>query len=88
MNDISIENRLVEFLRQVTGQTTLKADTELFEAGCIDSLTMMDLLVFIETSLGVRLDFSDLNTTVFRTPTTLAGLIASRLEGAREVQAA
>ncbi len=84
----SIESRLVEFLRGVTGQAALSADTELLEEGIVDSLTMMDLLVFIETDLKLRLDFADLNADVFRTPATLAALIATRLEPSRRVEAA
>ena len=84
----SIENRLVEFLRGVTGQADLSRDTELLEEGIADSLTMMDLLVFIETEWKLRLDFADLNADVFRTPATLAALIAARLETSRRVEAA
>ena len=84
----STESRLVEFLRGVTGQVALTADTELLETGIADSLTMMDLMVFIETELHVRLDFTDLNADVFRTPATLAALIATRSQGSRRSEAA
>jgi acyl carrier protein len=88
MHTPSIENRLVEFLRGVTGQAGLSGDTELLEEGIADSLTMMDLLVFIETDLKVRLDFADLNADVFRTPATLAAQIGARLEPSRRTEAA
>ncbi len=88
MSTPTIESRLVEFLRGVTGQIVLTADTELLEGGIADSLTMMDLMVFIETELHVRLDFADLNAEVFRTPATLAALITTRLQEARRSEAA
>ncbi|MGE5193646.1 MAG: acyl carrier protein [Deltaproteobacteria bacterium] len=88
MKTLSLEDRLVEFLRGVTGQAALSGDTELLEDGIADSLTMMDLMVFIETELKVRLDFADLNADVFRTPATLAALIAARQEPSRRVEAA
>jgi acyl carrier protein len=88
MNTPLIECRLVDFLRSVTGQAALSADTELLEGGIADSLTMMDLMVFIETELKVRLDFADLNADVFRTPATLAALIATRLREPPRVEAA
>ena len=88
MKSQSIENRLVSFLRGVTGQVALTAETELIEGGIADSLTMMDLMVFIETELKVRLDFADLNADVFRTPATLAALIGTRLQGSRRSEAA
>ena len=74
----SIENRLIDFLRALTGQAGLCAGTELIEEGIADSLTMMDLMVFIETELKVRLDIADLNAEVFRTPATLAAVIEMR----------
>ncbi len=88
MKTPSIEDRLVEFLRGVTGQAGLTAETELLEGGIADSLTMMDLMVFIETELQVRLDFTDLNADVFRTPATLAALIAARSHDSRRSAAA
>jgi len=88
MNMASIETRLVEFLRGVTSRPDLSAETELVESGIADSLTMMDLLVFIETELKVRLESSDLDAHNFRTPATLAGLIAARLGAPRRGEAA
>jgi acyl carrier protein len=88
MNASSIESRLVEFLRGVTGREDLTGKTELLEDGIADSLTMMDLMVFIETDLKLRLDFTDLNADVFRTPATLATLVAGRLEQLRRTEAA
>jgi acyl carrier protein len=88
MKTASIESRLVDFLRSVTGQDYLTADTELLEGGIADSLTVMDLMVFIETDLKIRLDFGDLNAEAFRTPGTLAALIATRLQEPCRAEAA
>jgi acyl carrier protein len=88
MNIACIETRLVEFLRGVTSRAGLSAETELVESGIADSLTMMDLLVFIETELKVRLENTDLNADTFRTPATLAELIAARLGAPRRGEAA
>ena len=79
MNNQTIQNRLVAFLNTVTGQTTFSGETDLFDAGATDSLTMMDLLVFVETEFQVRLAFTDLTPEVFRTPATLAQLVTERL---------
>jgi acyl carrier protein len=88
MNMASIETQLVEYLRGVTSRPELTVETELVESGIADSLTMMDLLVFIETELKVRLENSDLNADSFRSPATLAGLIAARLGAPRRGEAA
>ena len=79
MTNETIQSRLVEFLNSITGQTVLTAETDLFDAGVTDSLTMMDLMVFIETEFQVRLPFTDLTPDVFRTPATLGLLISQRL---------
>jgi acyl carrier protein len=78
----------VVFLRGVTSLPELSSGTELVESGIADSLTLMDLLVFIETELKVRLENSDLNTDNFRTPATLAGLVAARRGSPRRGEAA
>jgi acyl carrier protein len=88
MNAQTIEARLVEFLRSVTGNPALDGSSQLLEDGIVDSLTMMDLMVLMETDFAVRLDFSDLNAENFRTAATLASLIAQRQAQPRQADAA
>ena len=88
MDAVSIKNRLIEFLRGLTGEAALAADTELIESGIADSLTIMDLMVFIETEFAVRLDPVDMNAEVFRTPSTLAQCISMRITQNRDARAA
>ena len=83
MNATIIQQKIVGFLVSATGQTTIDSDTELQESGIIDSLMMMDLLVFIETELGLRLEFEDITPDVFETPATISRLVQSRIEGQR-----
>lgn len=81
MSDTSvdtIQSKLIQFLTTVTGLESIDANTDLQSSEIIDSLTMMDLLVFIETEFGVRLEFDDLTPESFRSPATLAQLIAGR----------
>lgn len=73
----SIQEQLVEFLNSVTGQT-ITDSTELIDSGLLDSLTMMDLLVFVESDFDVRLDFQDIRPDLFKNPTTISQLIAER----------
>jgi len=78
MSRSAAESRIVRFLVETTGNTGILPDTDLIEAGIADSLTMMDLLVFVEGEFSLRLDFLDLNPEVFRTPATIASLIDGR----------
>jgi acyl carrier protein len=88
MDRLTIETRVIEFLRTVTGLDSFTAETDLFDAGVTDSRTMMDLLVFVETEFLVRLGFTDLTPDVFKTPQSLADLIAQRLASAQQSMAA
>ena len=81
MNATEIQQKIVGFLVSATGQTTIDSDTELQESGIIDSLMMMDLLVFIETELGIRLEFEDITPDVFETPAAISRLIENRIAG-------
>ncbi|MFI4847814.1 MAG: acyl carrier protein [Gimesia chilikensis] len=73
----SIQEQLVEFLNSVTGQT-ITDSTELIDSGLLDSLTMMDLLVFVESDFEVRLDFQDIRPDLFKNPATISQLVAER----------
>lgn len=73
----SIQEQLVEFLNSVTGQT-ITDNTELIDSGLLDSLTMMDLLVFVESDFEVRLDFQDIRPDLFKNPATISQLILER----------
>ena len=74
-----IQVKVIQFLTTVTGQSAIDQETDLQASELIDSLTMMDFLVFIETEFGVRLDFEDLTPETFRSPASLSRLIASRM---------
>jgi acyl carrier protein len=74
-----IQQEVIQFLSTVTGLSSIDAETDLESSGIIDSLTMMDLLVFVETKFGVRLDFDDLTPESFHSPATLSRLISMRI---------
>lgn len=75
----SIQQKLVTFLQTVTGNTALDVVTDLHACGATDSLTMMDLLVFIESEYRLRLEFGDLTPEAFSTVQSLSRLIAARI---------
>ena len=79
MTTDAIRQRLISFLQTVTGDSSLNATTDLHASGATDSLTMMDLLVFIESEFRLRLEFADLTPEAFRTAQTLSDLISARL---------
>jgi acyl carrier protein len=53
-------------------------DEPLISGGLIDSFSLVDLALFVEENLGVRIDDTELNADTFDTLTQLAELIKSR----------
>lgn len=53
-------------------------DEALISGGLIDSFSLVDLALFVEETLAVRIDDTELNADTFDTLTQLADLIKSR----------
>jgi acyl carrier protein len=56
----------------------LKDDTDLQEAGLLDSLTTLALVAFLEESFKVQLDPADINAETFRTVNAIAALVVTK----------
>ena len=65
-----------ELLKQPDRKIT--PDEALISGGLIDSFSLVDLALFVEEILGVRIDDTELNADTFDTLTQLADLIKSR----------
>lgn len=74
-----IEWKLVDFVQTVTTDTTITAETDLLTHNWLDSLLLMDLIILIESEIGVRLHGDDIAPANFRTLKHLASLVRSRL---------
>ena len=70
---------ITAYMSSIAGNAELTAQTDLIASGLIDSLTMMDLIVFIETNYDIRLDFSDLTPENMRTVSAISRLIENRM---------
>jgi len=57
-------------------------DTDLIESGLLDSLRLVELLLEIEASLGVRLDLEEIDLDDLRSVKRIARLLAARLQPA------
>jgi D-alanine--poly(phosphoribitol) ligase subunit 2 len=53
-------------------------DTDLFEAGVVDSMSFVELLLQIETKFGIPMNLGDIEFENFRTVAKIADFIASR----------
>ncbi|MBS0203750.1 MAG: acyl carrier protein [Planctomycetes bacterium] len=70
------EESICQFLIQSTGDESLKPETDLLASGLLDSLTMMDLVVFIEVEFQQRIAMDEMRPERFRTIRSIAELVA------------
>ena len=61
----------------------LRMDQPLFSAGILDSLTIIDLALFVESTFGVKLKNSELNDSVFDTVNELVALITRKQQNVK-----
>lgn len=72
------EARLVQYLRQKTGIDGLDAETSLFSDGTVDSVGMVDLIVFIESETGFEIRQEDVTLDNFDNISRILGFVAAR----------
>ena len=72
------EAQLVQYLRQKTGIGDLGVDTVLFSDGTVDSVGMVDLIVFIESETGFEIRQEDVTLENFDNVTRILGFVAAR----------
>lgn len=72
-NGESIINSVLEYLIDV-GKTADK-DTELFTSGILDSLDIIDLVLFLEKKYGIKIPQKSMTLDNFKTPNSVAELV-------------
>ena len=75
-----IENKLIEGIATITGKdpSAIKADVPFHTLG-IDSLSFVELLVFVEKTFAIQLIGTDLTKKDFETIAALASFISKNL---------
>ena len=81
MEAAAIASRLKTFLEQKFPyqDVTLTESTNLLEDWFVDSLGVVETVMFIESSFGITLSRADINGTNFKDIKTLSGLVAERI---------
>ena len=75
-----IEKELAEYIEsQVDSRTPITPHTDLLESEILDSLLMLDLVVYVESTYQIRLDDFEISPEHFRTIDRLTRLVASKL---------
>jgi acyl carrier protein len=79
-----IERSLLEYVSSqlvlVRRSEPLEPDEDLLSAGIVDSMGVMQLVAFMEDSLGVSVDDEDIVPENFRSIRTLAALVVRKLD--------
>lgn len=79
MDPSGIAAELADYLnRDPRIDESIGPDTELVESGRIDSLAILDLVVFVEERFGVSLTADELTPKNLASVSSLASLVASR----------
>lgn len=80
MTDETISNLERFIATQILKQPnrTIAAEEPLLSSGLIDSFSLMDLVLHVEDTFGVRIEDTELNADTFDTLNQLSALIESR----------
>jgi acyl carrier protein len=62
--------------RVAAGDAAFSRDAHLFEGGYVDSAGVVELLMFVETTFGVKLEDEDIFSDEFTTISGISGLVA------------
>lgn len=75
-----LHNRITKLLADAMNLEVPSADTDLFEAGLLDSLAFVELLVHLEREFGVTTSVDDLRVDNFDSVAHIAAYVAARTE--------
>lgn len=73
---IALEAQIQELLAAVAGTEASTPDTDLFDAGVLDSLQFVQLLAALEQTFGVRIDLAQTDLDHFRSVRAIAGFLS------------
>lgn len=73
------EQNLIDFLKDSLNlEEQIEADTELFSTGLLDSVAMMNMIVFVEEAARTEVHPGDVNLENFDTVARIVGLVTSQ----------
>lgn len=80
-----LEADLIKFV-QSRGEryATVTSLTDLIDSGLLDSLLLVDLILYIEQLCGIRFESDDINPSNFRTMSAIVSLVLGQLSVARQ----
>ena len=83
---LNIEDNLSEFIQsEALAENPITRSTDLLESNILDSLLLMDLVVFVESTFHIQLEDFEISPQHFRTIDSLASLVKSKLVGTQKL---
>ncbi|HEY7501141.1 MAG TPA: phosphopantetheine-binding protein [Vicinamibacterales bacterium] len=73
-----LHDRITKLLAEAMNLAVPSAETDLFDAGLLDSLTFVELLVHLEREFGVTTSVDDLRVDNFDSVAHIAAYVAAR----------
>jgi methoxymalonate biosynthesis acyl carrier protein len=77
-----LERRIGEIFERELNLPALSPATDLFESGCLDSLSFVELWLQLELAFGLRIPLQDLELAEFRSIGRIAAFVGGRLAAA------
>ena len=78
MNATDVENAILDRLRRTMGVEVASSEVDLIEAGLLDSMMFVDLIMFIEDHFGITAALEDLEIENFATVAKMARFVLAR----------
>ena len=78
MTKENIAAAVIGYLKDKT-QNKIEPDTDLFAAGVLDSMEVMETIHFLETKFGIEVDPEEIAEENFRTAAAMAALVEPKL---------
>ncbi len=72
---MSIQEQIYNFLHEKNPQAELTYETELFKSGVVNSLFALEIVIFVETTFGIRLKRKDVKLENFESINRIAALV-------------
>jgi acyl carrier protein len=77
VNDVNLHTRIATFFLNKLNLEAPTIDTDLLQTGFIDSLGLVDLIMFLEKDFGIEVSFDNLEIENFRSIVKIAEFIES-----------
>ena len=77
-----VDSPILEYISSVTAETggaPVTRDTQLLEAGILDSINLVRLVQFLEERFGISIPDTDMGAELFESPATVSAYVQSRV---------